>query len=219
LHKDVAGNLQNKLIGYTDDVDLQRIGRRARHDEGAAHQLKLLETHTFYAYGPAISRAPVLTGRCRRRRRRHRAARTGRGAAARAAVQKILAQLVDLPKEAEEEARTVQDLQRRNADLERRIRQAEKGMATKTVEKPVVDQAAIDRAVKAATTPLRRALEAAVKFIIKGQYPELRRRRRRQGGARARRLRAVSQGHGMVEQRLESAQIEQLRAKPVSSTH
>jgi uncharacterized protein len=156
LHKDVAGNLQNKLIGYTDDVDLQRSGDALGMTKEQRAGLKLLETHTFYAYGPAISRAPVLVRTLMPATKPPpRGQERPPAPPARAAVLKVLTQLIDLPKEAEEEARTVQDLQRRNADLERRIRQAEKGVATKTVEKPVVDQGAIDKAVARAVASER----------------------------------------------------------------
>jgi hypothetical protein len=165
LHKDVAGNLQNKLIGYTDDVDLQRSGDALGMTKEQRTELKLLETHTFYAYGPAISRAPVLVRTLMPSTKPPpRGQERPPAPPARAAIQKLLAQLVDLPKEAEEEARTVQDLQRRNADLERRIRQAEKTGAVKEVVKTVVDQAAIDRALSVVKNQIRRWTGDAVKL-------------------------------------------------------
>jgi energy-coupling factor transporter ATP-binding protein EcfA2 len=148
LHKDLAGELLNKLIGYTDDVDLQRAGDQLGMTKEQRTGLKLLETHTFYGYGPAISRAPVLVQTLMPATKPPPRGQDRPAAPpARDKVKKILAQLVDLPKEAEEEAKSIEDFRRRNAELERRIRSAEKGMATKTIEKPVVDQAAIDRAV------------------------------------------------------------------------
>ena len=157
LHKDLAGELLNKLIGYTDDVDLQRAGDQLGMTKEQRSGLKLLETHTFYAYGPAISRAPVLV-RTAMPLTKPPPRGKDRPAAppARDKLKKILAQLVDLPKEAEEEAKTMEELRRRNSDLERRIRQAEKGVATKTVEKPVRDEAAIERAVAAAVAAERK---------------------------------------------------------------
>lgn len=156
FHKDAAAELNNKLIGYTDDVDLAKAGDQLGMTKEQRAQLKLLETHTFYGYGPAISRAPVLT-----RTLPPATSPPPRGQdrpaapPARATVQKILAQLVDLPKEAEEEARSIADLQRKNADLERRIRQVAKTGTTKEVVKTVVDQAAIDRAVARAVSAER----------------------------------------------------------------
>jgi hypothetical protein len=149
LHKDAAAELNNKLIGYTDDVDLQRAGDQLGMTKEQRAGLKLLETHTFYAYGPAISRAPVLVQTAMPATKPPPRGESRPAAPpARAAVQKVLAQLADLPKEAEEEARSIADLQRRNADLERRIRQAERVGVTKEVVKTIVDQAAIDKAVK-----------------------------------------------------------------------
>ncbi len=157
FHKDAAAELNNKLIGFTDDVDIQRAGDQLGMTKDQRSGLKLLETHTFYGYGPAISRTPVLV-RTAMPATKPPARGKDRPAAApaRDKVKRILAQLVDLPKEAEEEARSIEDLRRKNAELERRIRQAEKGQATKTVEKPVRDEAAIERAVVAAVAAERK---------------------------------------------------------------
>lgn len=219
LHKDVAGNLQNKLIGFTDDVDLKRSGDALGMTKEQSAELKRLETHTFYAYGPAISRNPVLVRTLMPATKPPpRGQERPPAPPARAAIQKVLAQLIDLPKEAEEEARTVADLQRKNADLERRIRQVEK--TGKPVEVKVADQAAIDRAVKASQrelavtiTTLKKALEVAMKFIINISTQNFdvagvdKAELERAVGA------AVAKATGIVEQRLESRarQIEQLR--------
>lgn len=166
FHKDAAAELNNKLIGYTDDVDLQRAGDQLGMTKEQRAGLKLLETHTFYAYGPAISRAPVLV-----RTMMPSTNPPPRGAArpaappARGTVQKILAQLVDLPKEAEEEARSIQDLQRKTAEQASRIRQLERGAGTKEVVKTVVDQAAIDRAVSRVVADLRKKTEFEARQI------------------------------------------------------
>lgn len=63
LHKDVAAELLNKLVGRTGlDVDVKRaadeLGVTARE---ALEQLRNLEPGQFYAYGPALSRTVILT--------------------------------------------------------------------------------------------------------------------------------------------------------------
>lgn len=157
FHKDAAAELNNKLIGFTDDVDIQRAGDQLGMTKDSRANLKLLDTHTFYGYGPAISRSPVLVRTAMPQTKPPPSGKDRPAApAARDRVKKILAQLVDLPKEAEEEAKSIEDFRRRNAELERRIRQAEKGQATKTVEKPVRDEAAIERAVTAAVAAERK---------------------------------------------------------------
>lgn len=169
FHKDAAAELNNKLIGFTDDVDIQRAGDQLGMTKEQRAGLKLLETHTFYGYGPAISRSPVLV-RTAMPQTKPPPRGKDRPAAppARDKVKRILAQLVDLPKEAAEEAKSIEDFRKRNAELERRIRQAEKGQATKTVEKPVRDEAAIGRAVGAAVSAERRNARRVLVNVQRG---------------------------------------------------
>lgn len=178
LDKDVAAELHNKFIGFTDDVDLRRAGDQLGMTTEQRAELQQLEPGVFYAYGPAISRTRVLV-----RGPKPKTAPPAKGEARSVApappekVRAILAKLVDLAKEAEEEQRTTEDLRRAVAERDRKIRQLEKGGVVQTVEKPVVDQAVIarevQRAVQATTranaqsiNALRKALEAAMKFII-----------------------------------------------------
>lgn len=147
LDKDVAAELHNKIIGYTDDVDVKRAGDQLGMTTEQRAQLQLLEPGQFYARGPAISRASVLV-----RAPKPKTVPPPKGQARAVAppapekVRAILGKLADLAAEAEEEARTVEDLRRNVAERDREIRQLKKGGAVQTVEKPVVDQAAIDRA-------------------------------------------------------------------------
>jgi hypothetical protein len=172
LHKDAAAELLNKVIGFTDDVDRPRAGDQLGMLKDQRETLGHLEPHTFYAKGPAISRPPILTHTLMPSTKPPpRGQARPEAPPAPAAVKKVLAQLADLPKEAEEEAKTVADLQRRNADLERRIRQAEKSGLTKEVVKTVVDQAAIAKAVARDRADRR-----------KKQWPVLERLQRGAGG-------------------------------------
>ena len=121
--KAAAGNLHNKVIGLTSlDVDL----RRAAGDLGipfseARTTLRSLNPGEFYAFGPAIGNAP--------QRMKSGPVKTTHPKAGQrllqpppkptAAIKAILPQLADLPKEAEEEARTVEQLRVENARLKR----------------------------------------------------------------------------------------------------
>jgi len=134
------------------------------------------------------------------------------GPAAKPDLQKYRERMLETIEKAKES--DPKELKKRVAELTGRIRQLEKGGATtKTVDKPVVDQAAVDRAVKAAVVPLRRALEDAMKFIINISTQNFdvagvdKAELERAVGA------AVAKAAGIVEQRLESRarQIEQMR--------
>jgi hypothetical protein len=124
LHKDAAAEAINKAIGRTSlDVDM----KRAAFDLGFTAQSQILSLRdlkpgNFFVFGPALTpsvtevraveplTSPPLTG-----------ARETRPAAAGEKVRAILAELSDLPAEAEEEARTIEDARERIRDLERKL--------------------------------------------------------------------------------------------------
>jgi hypothetical protein len=160
LHKDCAAELLNKLIGYTDDVDLQRVGDQLGMTKEQRAGLKVLEWGQFYVYGPAVSKQPKLvqlpaTATKTPERGKARAP----APAAPAAVKRLLAQLTDLPQQAAEEARSIEDLRRQNAELARRNRQLERGApaaapvtkvetVTQRVEVPVLKDGHLSRLEK-----------------------------------------------------------------------
>lgn len=130
LHKDCAAELLNKLIGRTAlDVDVKRasdeLGMTPRE---AMTALRDLDPGFFYGYGPALSRGveklrvgAVITT--------HAEAGEGLMKApppASPRLLKQLAQLSDLQKEAEVEARTIDELKALNADLKRKLTMAQK---------------------------------------------------------------------------------------------
>lgn len=124
LHKDAAAEANVKLIGRaTLDVDVKRASEELQitPSEGRTH-LQALRPGQFFAYGPGLSDVvhrihvgPVKTTH----------PEPGQASAPvpppRAKVQKILAKLADLPKEAEQELRTAAELQRRVHELERQL--------------------------------------------------------------------------------------------------
>ena len=171
LHKDVAAELLNKMIGRTGlDIDVKRAGDELGMHKEERVVLKTLAPGEFFVYGPAISNEVVRVKTGDVVTSHPEAGKIGTAAPPPSAkVRAMLAQLADLPKEAEAEARTLEDLKKRNADLERQLRAAQRSpssSATTTIEKPVVDQRAIDRAVAAARKPydqrlifIRRAID------------------------------------------------------------
>lgn len=145
LHKDVAAELLNKMIGRTGlDIDLKRAGDELGMGKDERAELKSLAPGEFYVYGPAISNEVQIVRTGDVVTSHPEAGKVGTAPPPPPAkVKAMLAQLVDLPKEAEEEARSIEDLKRQNAELSRKLRQAERGAAV--IEKPVVDQDEVRR--------------------------------------------------------------------------
>jgi hypothetical protein len=171
LSKDAAAGLKNKMIGSTTlDVDVDRAMKELGFAKSRRRELMQLEPGEFFVSGPAIAKevTKILTGPVKTTHPEAGAAAPPI-AAPPAKVKAMLAQLVDLPKEAAEEARTVEDLRKENAVLKRSLTIAQKAEGKtieKVVERTVVDEKAIERAVSNAIAPLnkelaRRSREAA----------------------------------------------------------
>ena len=142
LHKDAAAEANNKLIGRTGlDVDMKRAAEElgiTKRDDMLA--LRTLDAGTFFAFGPALSLevrqvkvGPVATTHPRPGQRQAPTPPPSQK------VKAALAKLTDLPKEAEEEARTSVDLRRELAETRRKLTMAERGA-------PAVDPKAIEGA-------------------------------------------------------------------------
>jgi len=157
LHKDVAAELLNKMIGRTGlDIDVKRAGDELGMGKDDRTQLKTLAPGEFFVYGPAISNevAKVKTGEVVTSH--PEAGRIGTVPPPPSAkVRAMLARLADLPKEAEEEARALEDFKRQVATLRTQLTKAQKSgtVVDKPVTVTVVDHHAIDRAVAAAVKP------------------------------------------------------------------
>lgn len=139
LHKDAAAECNNKLIGRSAlDVDMRRaadeLGFTSKEDQ---RRLRTLKPGHFFGFGPAISDevielqvGPVETTH----------PKAGQRAAAppppRAKVKRVLAQLADIPREAEDEARTAAELQAQVKELQRELRAARKTAAPSPPPKP-----------------------------------------------------------------------------------
>jgi len=193
LHKDAAAELNNKLIGRTGlDVDMQRAAEElgfTGRDERL--QLRGLEPGEFFAFGPALS--PTVT-----RVKIGPVQTTHPKAGARLAtiappptdkVKALLPKLADLPAEAEQRTRTLQELQRDNATLRGQVTRLERGAPARVetkietkvqkVEIPVLKDAQVQRLERAAgkladagvavTTIGRELVEALKKFHANGK--------------------------------------------------
>lgn len=127
LDKDAAAELQNKIIGFTDDVDVRRAVEQLGMNTADRQQLRTLEPGQFFVKGPAISRSPVLAtiGQTLTQAPPRGQARPPMAPAPKA-IQQLAAQLADLPKQAEEETRSIEELQRRLAEKDRKIRELER---------------------------------------------------------------------------------------------
>jgi uncharacterized protein len=118
FRKDASAELLNRLVGGTfEDVDIKRavdLMGVAREDERAFKQsLKTLDPGMFYAFGRAISKErvlfkvdPVATSHPKAGSAKHAAEPPPTPDQVKA----MLPQLADLPKAAEEKARTVEEL-------------------------------------------------------------------------------------------------------------
>ncbi|HEY1772490.1 MAG TPA: DUF87 domain-containing protein [Gammaproteobacteria bacterium] len=159
VSKDVSAGLKNKFIGGTSqDIDVARaareLGMRNIHD--ATEALRRLEPGEFYCYGPALSHdvrkiaiGPVETSHPESGKKRLKAPPPPSKK-----IKELLASLADLPKEAETEARTANELKALVKQKDIRIRELEKAQPApaapaktevKTVKVPVITDAQLKR--------------------------------------------------------------------------
>jgi hypothetical protein len=150
LHKDVAAELLNKMIGRTGlDVDVKRaadeLGMSSRD---AVKQLRELKPGSFYVFGPALSDTvrSIKIGSVVTTHPRPGARLMTAPPAASKAILKSLAKLSDLQKDAEHEARTIDELKSDNAKLRREIT-----LANKRAEQAGVPEAEVQRRIAEAT--------------------------------------------------------------------
>lgn len=112
LNKDVASECLNKLIGRTSNEDLRRAREELGQDKKTGGELRALSPGAFWAYGPAISSEPILvrTGSVQTAPPERGAARAPPATPEK--IKAVLAEFADLPKEAADEAATLETLRR-----------------------------------------------------------------------------------------------------------
>jgi DNA-binding MarR family transcriptional regulator len=163
FHKSAAAELKNKLIGSCSlDVDV----KRAAFDLGippkeALLQLRALQPGHFYAFGPALNQVEPRELKVGQIVTSHPKVghRTMAPPAPTQAIKALLPKLADLPKEAEERARSLEDLKRDLAAAKRELVQLRK-------LPPASAKLAAASSGAATIRRLKQALEKLMKFII-----------------------------------------------------
>jgi hypothetical protein len=164
LDKSVTRMLQNRLFGgMFEDIDIKRAAENLGiHDrkeyQEFAKQMRVMEPGGFWAVGRAIVREKTLF--------HFGEIATAHGDTAKkyqlkppppsGELKKILAKLGDLPKEAEKKLATEKDFRGKIADLERRLRTAERAQPIQTKERAIKDESA---------KPLRALLREATTIL------------------------------------------------------
>lgn len=154
LHKDVAAEAGNVIVGRsTLDVDVKRaadsLGFSGRDDQS---RIRALDTGHFFVYGPALTRE-VTQVRVGSVDTTH--PRAGQRAAAPAppqgTIKAVLAELADLPAEAQKKAQTEEEFRGEIKRLEKELRSAKSGA-------PMADPAAIETAFRHGAESVKKEL-------------------------------------------------------------
>src|SRR5713226_3944922 len=146
LHKDAAAEANNVIIGRTWlDADQARAGDALGLSKADRLKLRDVGQGEFYAFGPALGQPGVVHFRSEQVRTTH--PRPGErhlltAPAPSRAIRGVLNKFADLPQEAEEEIRGLEQARRRIAELERRLKGASGAQQ--------IDQVAVDGAVASA---------------------------------------------------------------------
>jgi len=130
LHKDAAAETNNVFIGRArQDIDRKRAAEElGLTSKAAALELRSLKPGEFFSFGPALDPGDVTRFRFGAVKTSH--PKEGAGAPSvskpRAKVRAILGELADLPAEAEEEARSLEELRAKVRELQAEARKAAK---------------------------------------------------------------------------------------------
>lgn len=143
ISKNVTAECNNKLIGRaSQDIDMKRAGDELGFSKDKLVELRQLKPGEFFSFGPAIS-DEVIRLKIGEVQTAH--AKVGYKGGFKTpppsnVIKKVLAELKDLPHEAEKEVKTVKELQARLAEASRELARLGK--------KEVVDPKVIHEAVK-----------------------------------------------------------------------
>lgn len=166
VSKDLTGMCLNRLVGPTfESVNQKRaveeLGVEKSDQSEFRAKIKMLEPGNFYALGRAITKELKLVhvGPINTPHGQEALKYELKPPPPTEKVREWLVKLGDLPKQAEEEARTAAEFKKQIRELKGQLRNAP--VATKEVA--VSDPRAIERAIR----PLRALLEEAMKFIVK----------------------------------------------------
>jgi uncharacterized protein len=155
LHKDAAAESNNVVIGRTWlDVDQQRAGDLLGMDKARRQSLRDLDPGEFYAFGPAFSVSGVVRFRSDKVSTSHPKAGQRHEVTAppaSASIQELVKQLGDIPKAAQEEARSIDELRAENTRLKRELHarpvqlKPEVQRIVERIEVPVISEQQIAR--------------------------------------------------------------------------
>lgn len=156
LHKDAEAETNNVFIGRSWlDVDQKRAGALLGMDGNARQQLRDLEPGEFMAFGPALSvngisrfRSAAVQTSHPKAGQRHRLTPPKPSEA----VRRIVADLADLPQQADAEVKNFDDAKKRITELERALKARPKDtqikIQEKRVEVPVLKNGQLERVEK-----------------------------------------------------------------------
>lgn len=170
FHKGVAAELKNRMIGGTSlDVDVKRaafdLGMSAKDTLAA---LRGFDPGHFFAYGPAFGQLEpreFVTGDVETSHPKvgHRQAAPPKPTAA---IVALLPKLVDLAQEAEERARSIDDLKREVSQLRRELTVAKKQQPAPPPAPVIKGDPAAERRAAAQIARLTTLMEELMKFIV-----------------------------------------------------
>lgn len=165
--KSAAAQLKNKLIGGTTlDVDVKRAAfELGKAPKEALSMLRALNPGEFYAFGPALTKGiEILSiGGVETSHPKIGVRQALTAPKPTAAILAILPKLADLPKEAEQEARTVAELQHELAGVKRELGQAKRQQPSAPVIK---GDPAAERRYAAQVEKLQGVIGEFMKFIV-----------------------------------------------------
>ncbi len=146
LHKDAAAECNNKLIGRTGlDVDRKRASEELGFTTKEQYlSLRSLAAGEFFAFGPAISPEVMKVSIGSVHTTHPKAGSrifTSAPIPPTEKIRKILAELQDLPKEAEKEAHTIEALQGEIAKLKRQLAQKPHGTQPSVSSPDLIEKA------------------------------------------------------------------------------
>lgn len=160
LSKNVSAECNNKLIGRaSQDIDMKRAGDELGFTKESLVKLRQLKPGEFFAFGPAISDEVIelKIGEVKTTHAKVSYKGTAQVAPPSSVIKKVLAELKDLPQEAEKEAKTAVELKQALTMAKRRITELEREPQT------VIDQSAINKAV----IPVQEQLESWKEYAFR----------------------------------------------------
>lgn len=147
LHKDAAAECNNQMVGRTGlDIDMKRagdiLGFTSKEDIRSLRNLKAGE---FFVYGSAFENNGVNKIKIGSIRTTHpdrtRGIKATETSPTPESIKDILKNVIDLPKEAEEELKTTEDMKRKIKELKTKLTISEKSKPKNIINKDMIEKA------------------------------------------------------------------------------